>query len=78
MTVRPVKIVSDGTSSGTHVTTEDGSEVAVTSITWHLDVHDPIAAADLEVVLPRAEVTAEAVLTGVCPYCGHAEEVDPG
>jgi hypothetical protein len=76
MSVKPVKIVSDGTVNGTRVTTEDGSEIAVTSITWRLDVHDRIAYADLEVVLPRAEVTAEARATGVCPRCGHAEEAE--
>ena len=77
MSTSRVRIVSDGTVTGTRITTDDGTEIAVTSITWHLNVHDQIASADLETVLPQAEVTAEARLVGVCPYCGHAEEVEP-
>lgn len=76
--MKTVKIVSDGTSMGTHVTTEDGSEIgSVSSISWRLDAHDGIARAELVTLLSQAEVTAEARLAGVCPRCGHAEEVDP-
>ena len=76
--MKTVKIVSDGTSMGTHVTTEDGSEIgSVSSISWHLDAHDGIARAELVTLLPQVEVTAEARLTGFCRYCGHVEEVEP-
>jgi hypothetical protein len=71
-----VRIESDGTSGGTRVSDSEGRPIPmVTSVSLHLSARGfPIA--DIEVIMPRVDVSALGRVEERCPYCGRLEDSD--
>ncbi len=55
-----IKIVSDGTVTGTHIYDENGKEIeGVTSVSWKIDVSSKQGIAILEIPFAGADVNCE-------------------
>ena len=67
-----LKIVSDGTPGGTHVTNEDGERVERVRAVAFSIAHDKAAELTLTVLVSEAEI--EGPLTELCIY--HAKELE--
>ena len=68
-----LRLVSDGTPIGTHVTDVDGNKIAgIMSVCYRIDAHE-MGVLEIEIVVAPVEVDAspphEVALT--CSVCGH-------
>jgi hypothetical protein len=72
--IKTVRIVSDGHPFKTKVTDLESNEIHARAIRldWNWGKQDFIT--EIEVVLPRLDITTEATLTPRCPYCGRSDD----